>query len=82
MHTISQIVIEVIDSVFGAFDVTLFKRLNKHKNNVTSKPILPGTESVGITKLGWNKTKKRFFKSLWYELYICKVENCFWCCEN
>ena len=52
MHTISQIVIEVIDSVFGAFDVTLFKRLNKHKNNVTSKPILPGTESVGITKLG------------------------------
>ena len=48
----SQIVIEVIDSEFGAFDVILFKRLNKHKNNVTSKPILPGTESVGITKLG------------------------------
>ena len=80
MHTISQIVIEVIDSVFGAFDVTLFKRLNKHKNNVTSKPILPGTESVGITKLGWNKTKKNFQVTMIWT--ICKVENCFWCCEN
>ena len=46
---------EVSDSVLGELEVTLMKIFIRTKNKVTSKVILPGTTSWGITKLIWKK---------------------------
>ena len=51
IQTKTHVDIDVRDFVFGELVVILMNKLTRTKNNVISKPILPGTTSGGMTKL-------------------------------
>ena len=51
MQAKTQVEIYVNDFVIGELVVMLINKFTRTKNNVISKPILPGTTSGGMTKL-------------------------------